>query len=300
MTNKQLPNGFIIKSNAGLYDVYLPETDNTLSVKSRGVLRHKNKQPIVGDAVWVEKWEETWIMTEIFERKNELIRPLIANIDTSIIVISAKEPDFQQYLLDKYLALLTFNHIEPIIIFSKYDLLSAAEYQAMQDIRTYYEQLGYPCFHVHDKQLQNTNDLEVLLAGKIATVMGQTGVGKTTLLNSLSKNRWQLQTNEISTALGRGKHTTRIVELFRIKNYWIADTPGFSSFNVFDIHSTTLTTTFVEFAQYPCQFNNCVHINEKKCGVKTAVENGEILSTRYQDYCKIYDEIKKQEEHKKW
>ena len=294
-------NGMIIKSNAGLYDIYLKAENQIIQTKSRGVLRHRKQQPLVGDYVLIEDWDHTAVMTKIMPRKNELIRPLIANVDISIIVISVKEPDFQQYLLDKYLALLEFNHIKPCIIFTKYDLLTTPEEKnGFKKVIDYYEKIGYPCFLVANKKLSNTERLENILANTIAVVMGQTGVGKSTLLNDLSDSQWQLQTNEISTALGRGKHTTRIVELFQLKNYWIADTPGFSSFNLYDIPSETLTQTFIEFADYACKFNDCIHVKEQCCGVKAAVEQGNILQVRYDSYLKVYKELKTQEENKKW
>lgn len=292
--------GMIVKSNAGLYDVYIAAEDIVVQTKSRGVLRHQKKQPLVGDYVLLEFWEQTPVITTILPRKNELVRPLIANIDSCLVVISVKEPTFQQYLLDKYLALLEFNAIAPYLVFTKCDLLTDDEMDALGVLQSYYEQLGYPCFCVNDKKLLAEERLRDLLSHKIAAVMGQTGVGKTTLLNALSHNAWGLKTNAISKALGRGKHTTRIVELFAIDTYWIADTPGFSSFRVDALPAKALTNTFVEFARYPCQFSDCVHINEKQCGVKTAVKNNEILPSRYENYRKLYEELKVQEDNQKW
>jgi len=292
--------GVIIKSNAGLYDVYINETDTVVQTTSRGVLRHQDKQPIVGDYVILDTKNETAIIAEILPRKNELIRPLIANIDAALTVISVKEPSFQQYLLDKYIALLEFHQIKPIIVLTKLDLLQEEDKTAIAEIKKYYVSIGYSSFDVNGKALADKAGLTAELHGKITAIMGQTGVGKTTLLNDLSDNAWQLQTNEISRALGRGKHTTRIVELFRIDDYWIADTPGFSSFRLDEVRAKELTRSFIEFSTYPCQFSDCVHINEQRCGVKAAVADGTILPARYDSYRKLYEEIKTQEEHKKW
>jgi len=293
-------NGVIVKSNAGLYDVYVQSEDHIVQVTSRGILRYQDKQPIVGDYVLLQNVDDTLIIGEILPRKNQLIRPLVANIDVCLTVISVKEPTFQQYLLDKYIALLTFHRIAPIIVFTKYDLLSEDEREAVQAIESYYEKIGYACFAVANKEISERDRLTKQLAHTIAAIMGQTGVGKTTLLNELSNHVWNLKTAKISRALGRGKHTTRIVELFRLDNYWLADTPGFSSFRLDDIKANELTHTFTEFADYPCQFNDCVHINEKRCGVKAAVTAGEIFANRYESYRKLYQEIKTQEDEKKW
>jgi ribosome biogenesis GTPase len=297
---KTATNGLIIKSNAGLYDVYVMASGEIVQTKSRGVLRHEDKQPLVGDHVQLERWEETPVIVEIAPRKNELIRPRIANIDVCLTFISVKEPTFQQYLLDKYIALLEANEITPIVVLTKYDLLRAAEKLALEPVVNYYRNIGYAVFIVADKQLNDATKLHALLAHKIATVMGQTGVGKTTVLNDLSGNMWDLKTAAISQALGRGKHTTRIVELFRLNNYWLADTPGFSSFHLSHIAAKDLTKMFIEFADYPCQFSDCVHMNERKCGVKAALEAGEILPERYESYRKLYKEVKTQEDEKKW
>ena len=298
---KKIPDGRIVKSNAGLYDIFLDTTEKIIQAKSRGVLRHQNIQPLVGDLVLLEIQDGMMpVVTEIFPRKNQLVRPLITNIDVCLVVISVKEPNFQQYLLDKYLAILEYNDINPLIMFTKFDLLNDEEQNDMELISNYYESIGYPCFPVSAGIIDKKDELKRLLAGQTATVMGQTGVGKSTLLNDLSEQQWTLHTNEISQALGRGRHTTRIVELLQLEDFWIADTPGFSSFDVNDITSVGLTDTFVEFADYHCQFNNCVHINEHRCGVIKAVEEENILATRYENYCKIYQEIKTQEENKKW
>lgn len=287
--------GIITKSNSGFYNIYLEAEKTTIVSKTRGILRHQNIEPVVGDRVVIAKEDEAYVIIEVMERSNELIRPKIANIDYAIIVISVAEPELQDYLLDKYLAVLEFNDIKPVIILSKMDLLAPKNEATIQAVIEYYQKIGYPVFQMFDKKCQNQEALYALLSGKIASVLGQTGVGKSTFLNSISNDKWSLDldTNEISKALGRGKHTTRIVELFPIEDFWVADTPGFSSFSVAEINATVLSDAFIEFSQYHCKFHNCVHINEKICGVKDAVEAGQIFKQRYDNYRKLYEEIKK-------
>ncbi|GBU10566.1 putative ribosome biogenesis GTPase RsgA [Erysipelotrichaceae bacterium] len=287
--------GVILKSNSGFYEVLLYKEQISVTAKMRGILRHQEIEPVVGDKVRLEDEVGTHIIVEVYPRKNELIRPKVANIDYALVVISVSEPKFQDFLLDKYLVVLELNKIEPLIIFTKLDLLTDEKNSEIREVAKYYENSGYHCFFYsknHDFSLDKQRLLG-LLEYKISCVVGQTGVGKSTLLNEISGNRFKLQTNEISKALGRGKHTTRIVELFSIGKSWIADTPGFSSFSVDMIKRQELSSLFIEFAGHPCKYNNCVHINETICGVKDAVSSGEILEKRYQNYCKIYAEIEK-------
>lgn len=292
-------NGIIVKSNAGLYDVWLAETEQRVQAKSRGVLRHKGQQPVVGDHVVIEVGTP-YSITHILERKNTLIRPLIANVDLGVVVISLVEPTFQHYLLDKYLATLQFHRIQAVIVLSKSDLLQPEQQEIFGQLIQYYQSIGYPVFQTNGTQIDDESGLLKMLSGKVTTVIGQSGVGKSTLLNVLSAQQWALHTNQISKALGRGKHTTRIVELYQLRDFWIADTPGFSSFQITQIPAKKLSQTFCEFAAYQCQFNDCSHINERRCGVKDAVNNLHILQARYENYVKLYQELKESEEHKKW
>lgn len=284
--------GVIVKSNKGFFDVYLTSEKEIVVSKTRGVIRHQKIEPLVGDHVELSLEDTKYIITKILPRKNELIRPKVANIDSGIIIVSVMEPEFQHFLLDKYLSVLEYNDIEPIIILSKFDLLYGKEKEYFEKIRAYYEKIGYPVFITEQKELQDVERLHTLITGKTATVMGQTGVGKSTFLNSLSKQKLDLATNEISTALGRGRHTTRIVELYPLLDAWIADTPGFSSFDSAEMEPGDVTFTFVEFPQYRCQFHDCAHQNEKKCGVKDAVANGEIIPERLEHFVEVYQEVK--------
>lgn len=283
--------GFIVKSNKGFFEVYLREEQLVVTAKTRGVLRHRNFDPVVGDHVTVSLEDDGYIITAVADRLNELIRPKIANIDYAIVLISVKEPEIQSYLLDKYLSVLAYNEIKPIIILSKTDLLTDTEKQEIATIQAYYEWVGYPVFTTSKGVVNQKEQLFTLLTGKITTVMGQTGVGKSTFLNNLTESL-ALETAEISHALGRGKHTTRIVELYQIGAVWIADTPGFSSFQSNLDDERLVSDTFIEFHQFPCKFQDCAHQAEIKCGVKQAVSDGKILQKRYESFVKLYQEVK--------
>ena len=286
-----MQTGVIIKSNSGYYDIALIKNKEIITATSRGVLRHKQLQPLVGDYVTVNKENDTYIIEKIHGRKNELIRPKIVNIDIALVVISVALPKFQHFLLDKFIAVLEYNNIEPIIIFSKFDLLTAKEAVQFQEIITYYQLIGYQVFTQSLTVIDKKAELQMLLSDKVATVMGQTGVGKSTFLNAFSDNKWDIATNEISLSLGRGKHTTRIVELYDFGNYWLADTPGFSSFQLTKIDKKLLTNSFIEFSQYRCKFNDCVHLNEIGCGVGNNISTKKMLAKRYENYVKLYNEL---------
>ena len=235
---------------------------------SIGKFRYQKISPVVGDMVDFDL--EKCIITNILPRKNELIRPPIANIDEAVILVSCKEPNFSSNLLDKMLANVIYEKIEPIICFTKTDLLSFKEKKELKKIMKYYEKIGIKV--TNNKKLSK---LTKMIAHKIVVLTGQTGAGKSTLLNKLNPNL-NLETNEISKALGRGKHTTRHVELFKYKTSLIADTPGFSALELNKIPKKELKNTFIEF-NLNCEYKDCNHQNEKKCEVKKMVNSGKIL-----------------------
>lgn len=265
--------GRIIRIISNLYTV---EANNNLyNCRARGLFRESKQTPLVGDIVDFSE-KDNYILA-IHERKNELKRPLIANIDKCIVVTSCKRPDFSSLLLDKMLTNIILNNIEPIIVFSKYDLLSEEEKCEFNQLITYYNDIGI-------KTLINTEikKLESIIANSIVSLTGQTGAGKSTLLNKLDSNL-NLKTDDISEALGRGKHTTRHVELFKVNNYYIADTPGFSALDIIE-DIDNIRFAFYEFDNNACKFRDCKHINEIGCNVKEEVESGTILKSRYENY----------------
>ena len=230
---------------------------------------------------------EVCIYIEILERKNELDRPVIANVDIALIVTSTKKPNLDLNLLDKLISVITFNDIEPVICFTKLDLLNEVEKENIDNLRKYYEMIGIDCVYNTD-----TAEIKRLLDNNIVVLAGQTGAGKSSLLNLLDPEL-NIETNEISEALGRGKHTTRHVELYEISDGYVADTPGFSALDLKDMNKEQLRDTFIEFRDYECKFRDCMHHKESKCGVKEALEEKMILQSRYNNYLLFLEEVEK-------
>ena len=265
--------GRIVKNISNLYTVEV--NNEKYDCRARGIFRNNNEIPLVGDIVEVDL--DNSIITKINVRTNELTRPTIANIDACIIVTSLKEPDYSASLLDKMLTNVILSNIKPIIVFSKYDLLTDSEKKHFDSIIEYYKSIGI------DVLLSTEiSKLERLISNQTVTLTGQTGAGKSTLINKLDKNL-NLATDEISYALGRGKHTTRHVELFKVKDYYIADTPGFSALDVIN-DKENIRFAFYEFEEDLCKFRDCKHLNEIGCKVKDDLEAGKILNSRYESY----------------
>lgn len=267
--------GRIIKIISNDYTI---KYDNEIIVcKARGKFRSLNLTPLVGDFVKFDK-EKKYII-EILKRKNQLLRPPVSNIDQVIIVTSVKDPDFSTNLLDKLLTIIEYNNIKPIICFSKLDLLENNE-----EINTY---INY--YKKYYDVYLNTDILELkkIFKNKLTVFTGQSGAGKSTLLNKLDPNL-NLKTNEISYALGRGKHTTRHVELLDLFDGMLVDTPGFSSIN-FNMNEIEIKDNFIDFDKYrgECEFRDCTHIKESNCAIKSHVESGDILKSRYENYLKF-------------
>ena len=273
-------NGIITKSISDLYTVKVK--DEYLDCKARGVFRNKQITPLVGDKVEIDYDKK--IITKINKRKNSLIRPPLANIDQVMIITSIKKPDFSDNLLDKMIAMLEYNNIKPIICFTKIDLCNRNEKKKIKETIKYYKKIGYSV-------LLNTElrKIKKVFKNKITVFAGQSGAGKSTLLNKLDKNL-MLKTSEISNALNRGKHTTRHVELFEIYKGMVADTPGFSSFDLKNISKTELQNLFIEIKKFKntCKYQDCSHINEKECNIKRMVKEGKILNSRYENYKKFW------------
>jgi len=272
--------GKIIKQISNDYTVKL---DNKIIVcKARGKFRKLGITPLVGDNVKVDI-ENNYIL-EILDRNNELERPSISNIDQAVIVTSVKIPDFSANLLDKLLTIIEFNNIKPIICFTKLDLLNEKELEEIRSIQSYYRKIGYQVFDNTDIELKN------IFKNKITVFAGQSGAGKSSLLNKLD-NTLNLEIGEVSIALGRGKHTTRHTELIEVLGGLIADTPGFSALDFNDMSKSDIRDNFIEFNKYKefCEYKDCMHINENVCKIKENVENNIILKSRYDNYLKFIE-----------
>ena len=273
--------GRIIRIISNLYTVETIENgvSKVMECRARGKFRNDGLTPLVGDIVDFN--EQEGIILNIKERRNELNRPMIANVDHAIIVTSCKKPDYSSLLLDKMLTNVIMNDIKPIIVFTKYDLLTDDERPSFNKIIDYYNKIGIPTFI-------NTDilNIEKEILDSTVVLTGQTGAGKSSLLNRID-DRLNLATNEISEALGRGKHTTRHVELYEYKNSYIVDTPGFSSLDVSKDEKENYRFYFPEFDNDSCKFRDCKHINEIGCKVKEDVENNKILQSRYENYKKM-------------
>ena len=267
--------GMIVKNISDTYTV--KENKNLYECKARGKFRNSGLTPLVGDIVEFDP-EQNYIL-DIKERKNELARPSVSNIDIALIISSVKKPDLSLYLLDKQITSVALENIEPVLCFTKLDLLSRKELKEVKKIMKYYKKLGYAVF-------TNWQIKKILkyLKGKTVVLTGQTGAGKSSLLNLISPSL-NLKTGEISEALGRGKHTTRHTEFFLVKDVLIADTPGFSSLDINKHTKEEIRDTFLEFKKYTCEFKNCMHDKEQNCAVREACEKGEIMKSRYENYC---------------
>lgn len=267
-------SGKIIKIISNLYTVKVK--DKEYICHARGNFKNKNITPLVGDECVIDI-ENNYIL-EIKKRHNELSRPPVANVDIALIVTSVKEPKLSLNLLDKILTTILINKIKPIIYFSKTDLLTKEELKNLKKIKNYYEKIGIIVIWRN-----NISKLKKCLKNQIVVFTGQTGAGKTTLLNKMAKNL-NLKTGEISQALGRGKHTTRHVELFQVNKSYIVDTPGFSALDLTKFTKEEIRDTFHEFHNFHCQFKDCMHLKERNCGVKQALKEGKILNSRYENY----------------
>ena len=290
-----MKTGRIIRSLSGYYDIQISNGE-VQRTRARGEFRKSGQKPLVGDFVDFESENDEGLIWKIHPRENFLVRPLIANIDVAVIVTALKEPDFAPNLLDRQLVALEAAHVTPLIYLTKSDLLTESEYVEATKIAARYLTIGYkiilpPSNSTHNDFLELRSELR----GKVAVFMGQTGAGKSTLLNQLSPELG-LETGIVSKALSRGKHTTRQVTLIHVDDALIADTPGFSSYEVFDFSAETLDDFFPEFvvARQNCRFRGCLHLNEPGCAVKESVKIGTIAQSRYNSYKAFYDLIKSQ------
>ena len=280
--------GQIIKALSGFY--YVAADGVIYQTRGRGNFRKRKLTPLVGDFVTFESENLTdGYLLALHPRRNQLLRPQVANIDLAVIVMSAVEPDFSTNLLDRFLTQLEYFGIKGLIYVSKLDLV--ADQTVFDDYRTTYEKIGYPVLFSNDDDV--LKKLTAHFPQRLTVFMGQSGAGKSTLLNHLSPEL-SLATAAISESLGRGKHTTRHVELHPLFDGLLADTPGFSSLEFSEMALTQLSTLFPEFvrAATKCKFRQCQHINEPDCQVKAEVADGRIAQSRYDNYLQFFAEIK--------
>ena len=272
--------GKIIKQVSNDYTIKIE--DKLIICKPRGKFRKLGISPLVGDNVEIDI-ENKYIL-DILKRKNELVRPSIANIDQAVIVTSVKIPDFSSNLLDKLLTVIEFNNIKPIICFTKLDLITQEELDEIRIIQDYYRTIGYEVYDNNDLKLKE------IFKDKITVFAGQSGAGKSSLLNMLDSSL-NLEIGEVSVALGRGRHTTRHTELIEVLGGLIADTPGFSAIDLSEMTKSDIRDNFIEFNEYKdeCEYKDCMHVNEKICKIKSNVENNIILKSRYENYLKFIE-----------
>ena len=254
----------------------------TYPCKCRGIFRKEHITPLVGDYVLFSK--EKKIIEKVLPRKNEFQRPKVSNIDQAFLITSLVRPDFSSNLLDKLLVTMELHKVEPIICITKEDLVNEKEKKEYKNLLNYYEKIGYKVVYNYE-----FDKIKNLLKDKSSVFTGQTGAGKSTLLNKLNPG-WNLETGEISEALGRGKHTTRVVEMFELYDGKVMDTPGFSALDFKGFSKEEIRDSFVEFLEYPCPFRDCNHIKEDECCVKHAVLNNDIMESRYNNYLSFIGE----------
>ena len=272
--------GQIIKISSNRHIV--SSNNKTYNTIPRGKFRKDKLIPKVGD--YVRFNEKSLVIEEILPRKNTFNRPMVSNIDRAFIITSLVNPDFSLGLLDKFIAHMELQKIDVVICLTKTDLVSRETYDKIKEIMVYYTNIGYTV--LTNLELDKIKEL---IKDKTVVFIGQTGAGKSTLLNKLNPN-WNLKTGEVSLALGRGRHTTRNVELYDFLDGKVLDTPGFSALDLSIYKKEDIKYAFREFSNYSCPFRDCSHTKEKECVIKKAVEEGEILKSRYDSYLKFYEE----------
>ena len=282
-----------MKGIAGFYYVDVEES-GIYECKAKGIFRKEGQKPLVGDLVEIEildEAEKTGNMTRILPRKNELIRPAVANIDQALVIFALENPTPNLTLLDRFLVMMEQQNVPTAICFNKRDL-AGEDYT--DHLRSVYENCGYRVFTVSAAKEQGMQEVEAYLKGKTTVVAGPSGVGKSSITNRMQKEI-QMETGEISMKIERGKHTTRHSQVIPLsKNTYLMDTPGFSSMYMPGFEKEDLKECYPEFAalESQCRFTGCSHIHEPDCAVKEALSEGKISTERYENYCTLYEEIK--------
>lgn len=278
--------GRILRSLSGFYDVQTQE--GLITCRARGVLRREGNSPLTGDLVEITVEKGKGMVEKILPRKNHFIRPAVANVDALVIFAANVNPVTEPFLIDRVAAIAGDQNVQAVLCVNKCDLDPA------MDLVRIYEHAGFPVICTSAETGEGVEDLRALLEGKLTAFTGNSGVGKSSILNRLAPEL-QLETGEVSEKLGRGRHTTRHVELYRLgENTYVADTPGFSSFDTDQMElilKENLQYAFPDFGSYlgKCRFDDCSHRREPDCAVRAAVEAGEIERSRYESYLKLYE-----------
>ncbi len=290
--------GKILKGIAGFYYVNVVES-GVYECKAKGIFRKDKIKPLVGDHVEIEvldEEEKTGNIVGILPRKNELIRPAVANIDQALVIFAVTEPEPHFNLLDRFLIMMERKDIPVTLCFNKKDIAADSQVEKLKEI---YQSCGYPVLFCSARLEENIEEIQNRLRGKTTAVAGPSGVGKSSIINCL-QSEVQMETGEISKKIARGRHTTRHSELIEIeKDTFIMDTPGFSSLYVNDFEKQKLKYYFREFEPYEgmCRFQGCDHVHEPGCAVKDALEQGKIHTVRYEDYLEMYKELQEKKRY---
>lgn len=287
-----------MKGIAGFYYVHAPN-DRVYECKAKGIFRNKKVKPLVGDDVEIDILDEesgTGNIRKVLERRNQLIRPTVANVDQAVIIFAAAKPEPNFNLLDRFLVMMLRQDIPCVICFNKQDVAGNEQLRLLEET---YVSCGYEVVFTSTVTGEGMDDFKRLLENKTTVLAGPSGVGKSSIINEV-KPEAQMETGEISRKIERGRHTTRHSELFHVKNStYLMDTPGFTSLYIEGMEKEELKEYFLEFKEYEpyCKFNGCIHIKEPQCGVKAALREGKISSIRYENYKFLYEELKQQKKY---
>ncbi|MEQ8196404.1 MAG: ribosome small subunit-dependent GTPase A [Clostridiaceae bacterium] len=286
--------GIIVKGIGGFY--YIKTDFGVIECKARGIFRHKDLKPMVGDWVEIEVENNKGVIEKIYDRSSELIRPAVSNVTQAFVVFAVKNPDINYELLNKFLISCEYNNIKAIVCLNKSDLISDEE---KDFIKTKINNIGYEVIFIQAKYKEGLSELRSRLKNNVTVLCGPSGAGKSTLINVFTKENL-METGEVSEKIGRGKHTTRHSELIAIEDGFLVDTPGFSTLDISFIEQEQLMYYFPEFEEYndKCRFTGCLHYKEPGCAVKKALEEGKINSSRYDFYIKILEELIKGRKNK--
>ena len=293
-----MSKGLIVSNISNMYEVEDIENRKIIKCIPRGKFKKDDITPVVGDRIEFEyQTDDTGVINGIIERINYIKRPKMANITQMIFVVSMKMPKPDLLLLDKQLAFAEYNNVKSIICLNKIDLEDG---ENIDMIANMYTEIGYKVIKTNAKTGEGVDDVIQTLKGNVTAFSGNSGVGKSTLINNIFKDVLTSE-GEISSKNKRGKNTTTSIKLYKIDNdSYIADTPGFSTFDIYEIESEDLAKYFIDLSPYieDCEFVGCTHIKEQNCGIKEALQDKKIYEQRYETYCRLYNELKEKEQHK--